>query len=340
MKPPYVVALVELVEQPGLQLQTTSSAARSMRCARAWRSRSSSPTTTTCTCRCFVQPQLDREHFEDRVAISGIGRSQIAGVCSAIRGSSRPKRRSRRFPTPGCGPTTSMASPPIRAATTRAPVSRAPGCWMFARCWGSPPLHQRRHRGRGPDRIGHPRCRLRWVAAWSTTCCVFGRFGSRRANDRRASRRGHPARPRARCARWPPGPKAIASGPSPTASVIQPRRAAHPALLLRARRNARTTRADRAQRPPQRGANPDAVYRDPLTLDDYLDARHDFGAALPLRLRRARRRDHRRGRLATRSRTCHRAPTVSSLKRSARRPASTRPATCCGRGPPGCRPAT
>ena len=41
------------------------------------------------------------------------------------------------------------------------------------------------------------------------------------------------------------------------------------------------------------GLNPDAVYRDPLTVDDYLGVADDLDADLPVRLRRARRRRHR-----------------------------------------------
>ena len=39
--------------------------------------------------------------------------------------------------------------------------------------------------------------------------------------------------------------------------------------------------------------NPDAVYRDPLTVEDYLAVAHDLDADVPLRLRRPRRRRHR-----------------------------------------------
>ncbi len=48
------------------------------------------------------------------------------------------------------------------------------------------------------------------------------------------------------------------------------------------------------------GRNPDAVYREPLTIDDYLAVPHDLDADVPLRLRRARRRRHRHRRVRRR----------------------------------------
>ena len=46
--------------------------------------------------------------------------------------------------------------------------------------------------------------------------------------------------------------------------------------------------------------NPKAIYRDPMTMDDYLDVAHDLDAAVPVRLRRAVRRRHRGHRVARR----------------------------------------
>ena len=52
----------------------------------------------------------------------------------------------------------------------------------------------------------------------------------------------------------------------------------------------------------QRGLNPEAIYRDPMTMDDYLSARPDHLPLRALRLRRAVRRLHRGDRLGRRGR--------------------------------------
>ena len=59
--------------------------------------------------------------------------------------------------------------------------------------------------------------------------------------------------------------------------------------------------ADRAERPRATPAlNPKAIYRDPMSMDDYLNVAHDLDAVLPLRLRRAVRRRDRGHRVAAR----------------------------------------
>ena len=68
------------------------------------------------------------------------------------------------------------------------------------------------------------------------------------------------------------------------------------------------------------GLNPDAVYRDPLSIDDYLGVADDLDADLPVRLRRARRRCHRPRDLGRRDRR----RTCGPRWRSSRWPASPR----------------
>ena len=83
-------------------------------------------------------------------------------------------------------------------------------------------------------------------------------------------------------------------------------------IALNARRNA--------------AGNPNAIYRDPLSLDDYLAARIDLDAVLPVRLRRALRRRHRDDRLARR---------IARATCGGRRCASRRWAPRCAGGPRG-----
>ena len=83
-----------------------------------------------------------------------------------------------------------------------------------------------------------------------------------------------------------------------------------PAPLRRPARDARPHRPQRTRR--NAALNPNAIYRDPMTMDDYLSARPDHVPVRALRLRRAVRRVHRGDRLRRR-----RSPTTCPIPRCA-----------------------
>ena len=157
----------------------------------------------------------------------------------------------------------------------------------------------------GTDGLGGRRDAGGRRRACAATCCASARSGRRRT--RRAARRPRPVGAAAAG-----GSAATCSGGCRTARRRRrtgsrcTRRTTSTATARPGRRSA----GSRSTPVATRRSNPTAVYRDPLTMDDYLSARMVIDAVRPLRLRRALRRRGRRDRVGggRRARTCRSRP--------------------------------
>ena len=348
LPPPYVVAQVAVVEDPRVRLTTNIvdcdpdelelGQTVEVRFEKAedkvgtvWlpvfspgprrgRGQSRSTRSRRRTSPSHVSPMLTKDKFEDRSAITGIGmsrdRAQTDGPPAVADHRRLPGRRGRRRPD-------------IRRHRRAVNLSRA----GHRRVWA---------------KAGSPRWKARWVfdPTWiNGGMDTFGpgRLGHRR-DDGSRHRDGAPravlphavgvdlpgvdAR-RARCRRQ------AAPAPASWQMPFGATSAAHTFALNAQRHFDRygTTRETLGwialNQRANAALNPTAIYRDPMTMDDYLTARTITTPVRPVRLRRAVRRSRRGDRVGRRRRPRHAQASQCCSRRWAPRsssaPTGTRP---------------
>ena len=188
-------------------------------------------------------------------------------------------------------PPTSTASRPIPGRWARPPASRGAGAYEVMDALRLKlRLVRQRARDVGPARLGDQRVPRGRVGPREPRAVLpLGLRGSR-AGRQGPRRRSCPAAVAVAAARSRPRVHGVEPAVLARRRPRSGSRCSRSATSTSTARRASSWRGSRSTRASNAELNPKAIYRDPMSMDDYMDVAHDLDAVLPVRLRRAVRR--------------------------------------------------